>query len=254
MTPIGLLKAIGGPGSIGFLVVTEALTIAASVVFPRARPAVAAIGLATVAVYMLLALPVVATAIAAGLRPTPPLTDLRILDSVEVAVLLDGDNRLGRLRETLRIWHAFKPARLIVTGDNWLVERLVAEGVPAGVIIRDSASSTTLEQVMLVEKLVTGVTPRRVVLVASRLQMPRLAALSLARGFTPSFAPSAIDDEPPTSGARVFKPTYIALRVSRDALYEHAALAYYRWYGLFDSRRPGQKSPGPAASARGSVH
>jgi hypothetical protein len=26
-------------------------------------------------------------------------------------------------------------------------------------------------------------------------------------------------------------PTYIALRVSRDALYEHAALAYYRSRG-----------------------
>jgi hypothetical protein len=27
----------------------------------------------------------------------------------------------------------------------------------------------------------------------------------------------------------LYIPTYTALRVSRDALYEHAALAYYGW-------------------------
>jgi hypothetical protein len=29
----------------------------------------------------------------------------------------------------------------------------------------------------------------------------------------------------------VFVPTYYALRVSRDAIYEHVALRYYRWHG-----------------------
>jgi hypothetical protein len=47
-------------------------------------------------------------------------------------------------------------------------------------------------------------------------------------------AASAIDDEPPVSGPGLWAPTYIALRVSRDALYEHAALVYYRWRGWTD--------------------
>ena len=42
---------------------------------------------------------------------------------------------------------------------------------------------------------------------------------------------SPIDTEPATSGWRLVVPTYYALRVSRDAIYEHAALALYTWRG-----------------------
>jgi hypothetical protein len=38
---------------------------------------------------------------------------------------------------------------------------------------------------------------------------------------------SPVDTEPATSGWWLFVPSYYALRVSRDAIYEHAALAYY---------------------------
>jgi hypothetical protein len=50
-------------------------------------------------------------------------------------------------------------------------------------------------------------------------------------GILPELVPASIDIEPPTSGVRRFIPAYIALRVSRDALYEHAALLYYRYNG-----------------------
>ncbi len=42
---------------------------------------------------------------------------------------------------------------------------------------------------------------------------------------------SPVDVEPASTGALAFVPTYYALRLSRDAIYEHAALRYYRWHG-----------------------
>jgi uncharacterized SAM-binding protein YcdF (DUF218 family) len=69
----------------------------------------------------------------------------------------------------------------------------------------------------------------RTCVIASRLQMPRVAALAHSEGLDVTLIPSPTDTEPPTAGFRVFVPSYTALGVSRDALYEHAALAYYRW-------------------------
>jgi hypothetical protein len=58
--------------------------------------------------------------------------------------------------------------------------------------------------------------------------MPRIAALARSAGVAPLLLPSPIDDEPPAVGVWRFVPTYIGLRTSRDAMYEHAALVYYR--------------------------
>jgi hypothetical protein len=57
-------------------------------------------------------------------------------------------------------------------------------------------------------------------------------------GLTLEFLPSAIDGEPPRAGAARWWPTIDARRLSREALYEHAALVYYRWRGLGVSRVP----------------
>jgi hypothetical protein len=70
--------------------------------------------------------------------------------------------------------------------------------------------------------------------VASRLQAPRVWALARAMGLGILVMPSPVDDEPAASGLRAFVPSYLALRVSRDAIYEHVALAYYRWQGWID--------------------
>jgi hypothetical protein len=55
-----------------------------------------------------------------------------------------------------------------------------------------------------------------------------MAALIRSRNCPVALLPSAVDAEPPTAGTDRFVPSYLALRLSRDAIYEHAALVYYR--------------------------
>ena len=71
----------------------------------------------------------------------------------------------------------------------------------------------------------------RAVIVVSRLQLPRVKAIAASQGLALVFVASPIDVEPPTGGAWGFGPSYASLRVSRDAIYELAALAYYDWRG-----------------------
>ena len=71
-------------------------------------------------------------------------------------------------------------------------------------------------------------------MVASELQMPRVAALVRAQRLTVLLAPSPIDSEPPKAGWTSFVPRYSGLRLTRDALYERAALAYYSRQGWID--------------------
>jgi uncharacterized SAM-binding protein YcdF (DUF218 family) len=117
----------------------------------------------------------------------------------------------------------------VVSGRPWLEQQLVQAGIPADRIVTDLRSPTTRIQLQELPGLLEGRSAGRVVMVASRLQMPRVVALARAQGLAASFAPSPIDTEPPESGIRRFVPTYTALRVSRDAIYEHLALAYYRY-------------------------
>ena len=94
----------------------------------------------------------------------------------------------------------------------------------------ETDATTTREQIAQLARIVEA-GPGRPALVASRLQMARVAALVRVAGLEVTLISSPIDDEPPTSGLQRFVPMYIALRVSRDALYEHVALAYYAWRG-----------------------
>jgi uncharacterized SAM-binding protein YcdF (DUF218 family) len=179
--------------------------------------------------YVVLATPFVATAIAAHL-PSVLATPAESRP-VATLVVFDGDNRWGRVREAERIYKTDTPRAVWVLGDRWLTRQLIADGMPADRVVRDSATLNTREQIAALGRICAGRDAGGVGLVVSRLQMPRVAALVSAAGLSVALFPSAIDDEPPTTGARRFLPAYIALRVSRDALYEHAALAFYRWRG-----------------------
>ena len=110
---------------------------------------------------------------------------------------------------------------------EWLVEL----GVPAGRMMIESDSANTREQIATVQRFLAHRPDDRTAIVVSRLQMPRVARLARQAGLTLVLVPSPVDTEPPKTGVRVFVPTYTALRVSRDSLYEHTALAYYRWRG-----------------------
>jgi hypothetical protein len=82
-----------------------------------------------------------------------------------------------------------------------------------------------------VKTLAGGPDADRAAIVVSRLQMPRVAAMARAAGLDIILVPSPMDVEPPVKGLRYFLPSLAALTLSRDALYELAALPYYRWRG-----------------------
>ena len=183
------------------------------------------LGLVFVA-HAILALPVVANTIAGGLPPVA-MSDPAALRNLDTLFVLDGDNRRGRVRSAAQAASA-SPAAVIVIlgGDDWLPVALAEAGVPPTRISHDHQPADTRQQMVAVQRMAAQ-TPGHTALVASRLQMPRVAGLVRNAGLSCALVASPIDTEPATSGWRLFVPSYYALRVSRDAIYEHAALAYY---------------------------
>jgi hypothetical protein len=180
--------------------------------------------------YLFLGLPAVATAIADELGPVRT-TAGGALAPLDTLIVFDGDNRRGRVRESLRVFTEARPRTVSVLGADWLVRALVGAGIPADRIAHDNTTENTRDQIDSIRRLMATTPGLRVAIVASRLQMPRVAGLVDTARLSVSLVASPIDTEPPTTGFWQFVPMYKALRVSRDALYEHAALAYYRRQG-----------------------
>jgi uncharacterized SAM-binding protein YcdF (DUF218 family) len=225
---LDVLKRIGGPGSLGFLLVGIAAGVALACAGRRARRWAWRWLSALVAAYLVLSLPVVASALAAYAPPAWSATHAT-RPAVDRLVVFDGDNRLGRAREAAAWFRAASPPPEVrVSGSPYIVDPLVEAGIPAGRFRLESAA-TTRAQVTWLRGLPRGPTT---VVIASRLQVPRLSAL-LGRaglGYLPLIA-SPVDHEPPTRGPGRFLPSWSALMVSRDACYERLALLYYRWRG-----------------------
>jgi hypothetical protein len=180
--------------------------------------------------YLALGLPAVANAIVGRL----PAVETTRPESVRTLIVLDGDNRRGRLRETLSVLERDRPSAVWVLGDVWFIDELDLEGYPREMFQHETESSTTREQLAWVNQYV-GRSHDRPTLVVSRLQAPRVAALLRALNLQADLLVSPIDDEPPTTGWTRWVPSYVALRASRDAIYEHVALFYYRWKGWIES-------------------
>ena len=187
------------------------------------------------AIYAIMALPVTAQAITNRL----PSITIREATPVPVALLivLDGDNRRGRAVIAQRILASTQPKAVWVLGSSWMIDPLLQAGVPDMVARHNPTAANTREQMRQVAAMSAKAAPGRTVVVASRLQVARVAALAAALNTNPDIVSAPVDDEPPTQGWRRFLPTYIALRVSRDALYEHAALWWYARQGWIDLSR-----------------
>jgi len=231
-TLLSIVKPIDAPGSIPFLF----LALAAGLVLRFGWRRTRAIGFAwlvgVVVLYLILAMPLVANGIASSL-PGAALTATPNIGPLDTLVVFDGDNRRGRVHAAAELFGHLHPQAIWVLGReaDWLRNELPNAGVPSGVIRMDQATGTTREQVAWVERYV-GREPRlHLAIVVSRLQVPRVWGLLARGGIAVPLVGGPIDDEPPVGGARLLVPTYIALRVSRDALYEHVALAYYRHRG-----------------------
>ena len=232
---LSLLKATGGPGSIPFFVLAIAIGLFVIYIWPKRRRLGLVWILGVTAIYAVLALPVTAHAIADGL---PAVARVDTSGSpIPLLIVLDGDNRRGRARVAQQIVASNRPEAIWVLGSSWMIDPLLQAGVPDGAARHDPTAANTLEQMQQVATMAADVAPGRTVVIASRLQAPRVVALAAAFGTAPDIVPAPVDDEPPSSGLWRFIPRYIALRLSRDALYEHAALWWYARQGWIEPVR-----------------
>jgi uncharacterized SAM-binding protein YcdF (DUF218 family) len=222
------LKQIGGPGSLGFLVVSSMVGGLLVLSGGKLRR-VGKIFLLLLAVsYIVAALPLTANALVARLPSYEPLWRGAGPGDGHLLVVLSGDNAVERARETRRVLDSMTPRCVVVSGDPWFVQLVVEAGVPRDRFTVDGAAETTREQIAQLDGWAQRCGVRRIVLVASTVSMPRIAALVRAASVPVSLAPSTTDTVAAQSGFWSLVPSYGALRISRDALYEHLALAYYR--------------------------
>lgn len=231
---IDAAKMIGGPGSIGFFVVCSMLALVMGRLGGRWRKASRTLLASLMALYLFLSLPPVAHRLAERLTGYQPLTDVASLRGVRTILVLDGDNRRGRVGEAKRLFDVLHPDQVVVSGQTWMVDAIAEIGIPKDRITHESESRNTSEQIDLIRRW----PPRSVVIVASRFQMPRIVAFLGSAASDVYLAPSPADIEISTlSSIQWAIPRYSALRISRDALYELAALYYYRRSGGIESAR-----------------
>ena len=142
--------------------------------------------------------------------------------------------------EAARIYHLFPEGLPVIasgggqrgrpegdTESSIIAEWLVRGGVPADRIIRESESTTTREQALLVAPLLKERHWERFVLVTPAVQLPRAAGVFRAQGVEPIgvSAPFLFEDERKDPPGWV--PVNGALRVSERALYDYLAWGYY---------------------------
>jgi uncharacterized SAM-binding protein YcdF (DUF218 family) len=224
------LKSVLVPGSITFLALCAVVYLVLRYGWPRGHRISRWWALGIGAAYLIMSLPLVATRIADRL-PATPVTAEETLPPIDALIVLDGDNRVGRVETADRIWKRASPRVICVLGADWVVAALTAAGIPRERIMQTTSVGNTREQIAWVQRFLAGTPEPHAALIASRLQMPRVARLVRAAHLQLTLVASPIDDEPPRNGIRALVPTYIGLRTSRDALYEHAALALYSWRG-----------------------
>jgi uncharacterized SAM-binding protein YcdF (DUF218 family) len=212
---LALLKAIGTPGSIGFLGFCSALGLIMRLIGPRSRRIGRAWLLVVYVSYAVGGVPRVAYAVAGGLSAHAVLP-LEAVREAGTLIVLGGDNAVGRVRETQRLLEAMPNPLILVSGGPWIYDTLIGSGVPAGRMRFEGRSSNTREQIVHLAPVIRQHSPG-VVIVASALQMPRVAALVRAQRLTVLLAPSPIDSEPPKDGWTSFVPRYSGLRLTRDA-------------------------------------
>jgi uncharacterized SAM-binding protein YcdF (DUF218 family) len=229
---LSLAKLIDAPGSIQFFIICIIVGFVLLFIWPRNRRLGRAWLFFISASYVLLGLPIVANAIV-GQLPRFELDEIPDDRPLDALIVFDGDNRRGRVAEAARVFAVHAPRHVWVLGgdEEWLLDELPLVGIPPSRLRHDTSTLTTRDQIAWVRRFLSERPGSQIALVASRLQMPRVAALAASAGIDVPFLPSPIDDEPPVTGAKVLVPMYIALRISRDALYEHAAIVYYRRQG-----------------------
>jgi uncharacterized SAM-binding protein YcdF (DUF218 family) len=177
--------------------------------------------------YVVLSLPWTADRLSGELTRFDRLRDPGQAQGADLLVL-GGDREDERILEALRLDRLLHPRRIFVSGNMGLRELLVEAGVRPDRIILETNGKTTREQAIDVADMLQAFGTKRVVLVASVVHMPRALAAFRAVGVD---AIPSVSASWPIDGLARFWPAANARRLSRDAIYELAALRYYRRRG-----------------------
>lgn len=234
MRILELAKLIGGPGSLGFL----CLAVLILLVFgwlPKTRRA-SRLGIVLVlGGYLVLALPVVAHAITDRLTPTHGV-GTSVPREIQTLFIFDGDNREGRVRLVRQLIRRHRPVSIWLLGAGYMLDDLHRAGLGPEQVMYDPSAHNTMAQVDRVQNLLeqqrTG--PGQAAVVTSRVQAPRVRALLAIRHLDVHVLEGRLDREPPRDGLWSVVPSHAALLTSRDSIYEHLALAYYRRRGVIE--------------------
>ena len=224
------IKFIGGPGSLGFFLAGVLAAGVAARYWPaRRRLAAVAFGLLVMS-YVVLALPSVGIGLVNALpaSPEPPTEAIR---GIRALVIFDGDNRIGRQRRAHQVLRQVSPPDVWVLGPEYLVADVRVALTGTTRLHHDATTWNTSAQVERVQYVAAQWPPMTTAVIASRIQMPRIASMFDAAGLAVLLVPSGLDREVAVSGPKSLIPSFAALAASREAIYEHAALAWYRWRG-----------------------
>jgi len=231
-TIVLFVKSIGAPGSIGLLLLCVGIWFVFRYVWPRRAVLARRWILGVTLTYLALAWPPIADGISELLPAVPRAVSPSAPGRVDVLVIFDGDNRRARARAGIEVNAVAAPKAIWVLGNGWLVEPMSEAGVVRDRIWHDAHMATTRDQMARLGRLVADAGPSaRLAVIVSRFQAPRVAGLLEAQRLDVALISSPSDRESPTEGMARLIPTYTALRNSREALYEVAAVWYYRWRG-----------------------
>ena len=225
-----VLKAIGVPGSLGFLYCGLAIGILL-LVWKRTRRLGRVMLLVLTVGYLILSLPVVGQSLAGpGTERAAPWTDYGRFDEIFV---IDGDNYRGRAATAVKLAAAAKPHTVWFLGGLDLGYSLLANGLPPQLWKQaPSPARTTEGQISWIKRAIGRTRPERVAIVTSRLQAPRVQALVRHQQIdVVVVVPAPLTDEPAESGIWSWLPSRAGLALSREALYERIALIVYRRNG-----------------------
>lgn len=227
---LSIFKLIGGPGSLGFLLLCILTGLALLVAWPRKAKLGSWWLLGVGLVHFVLASPWMANALVNFLpQYAPPLpSSWHPLDTL---VVLSGDNDNGRVGAARRVFRETRPSAVYLLADIPFYDDILLAGIPRDRVHLEASGGTTRDQLAQLTHIASEPSAGRVAVIASRLQAPRVAALIRAAGLSAPLIPSPTDVQPPTNGVWQFLPTYGSMLLSRDAIYEHLALAYYRRRG-----------------------
>jgi hypothetical protein len=202
---LSFIKSIGGPGSLGFLLTGLLAAVVAAGYWPaRRRLTAAAFGMLVMS-YVVLALPPVGLGLVNAL-PASPEPSVEAIRGIRALVIFDGDNRVGRQRRTHQVLRLASPPEVWVLGAEYLVADVRVALTGTSRLHHDATTWNTSAQVERVQHVAAQWPSMTTAVIASRIQMPRIAAMFHAAGPAVLLVPSGLDREIVVSGLKSLVP------------------------------------------------